>query len=101
MKEYGNNESWTKLFTVPYSGDPNNDYNLTKVVYIFEDDQVLFQSYGEWNPWLTVYYSKNGAFKSTKIAKIAEVCVESLISPCPNVLGCRSGAMFLEHEIQL
>jgi hypothetical protein len=83
MKEYGNKESWTKLFTVStYMRDPNKYYRLTKAVYIYEDDQVLLQTYGDWNSRLILYDYKKSAFKFTKIASSPEVCVESLISPC-------------------
>ena len=82
MKEYGNKESWTKLFTTSYLRDPNKAYSLTKAVYIYEDDKVLLQTYGDWNSKLIVYDYRKSAFKFTKIASSPEVCVESLISPC-------------------
>ena len=42
MKEYGNKESWTKLFTISYRRDPRTTpYSCIKAIYVFEDDQVL------------------------------------------------------------
>ncbi|KAI5411101.1 hypothetical protein KIW84_056301 [Lathyrus oleraceus] len=43
MKEYGNKESWTKLFTISYLKDPSMRYSWTKVVYVYEDGQLLLQ----------------------------------------------------------
>lgn len=40
MKEFGNKDSWTKLFTNSY----NSGYYLTKAIYMFEDDQVFFEA---------------------------------------------------------
>jgi len=78
MKEYGIQESWTKLFTVP-----NKYYKLTKVFYTFEDDKVLLECIGNGERNLVVHDSKNGTFKLTRFEHIIqEVCVESLISPC-------------------
>lgn len=83
MKEYGNKESWTKLFTVSYWLEPIKYHRLTKAIYILEDDQVLLhQSFADYNSRLIVYDSRNHAFKFTKVASIPEVYVESLISPC-------------------
>jgi len=92
MKEYGNKESWTKLFTVSYMRDPSKSYVLTKAVYIFDDDhQVLLESIGDWDVKLIVYNSRNNTFNFTKFLqnkssfniwnRDPEVCVESLISP--------------------
>lgn len=78
MKEYGIQESWTKLFTVP-----SKSYKLTNVLYTFEDDRVLLECIGNYKQNLVVYNSKNGTFKFTRFEYIIqEVCVESLISPC-------------------
>jgi len=41
MKEYGIQESWTKLFTVSNMPIPSKSYRLTKAIHAFEDDQVL------------------------------------------------------------
>ncbi|GAU47965.1 hypothetical protein TSUD_280240 [Trifolium subterraneum] len=91
MKEYGNNESWTKLFTVSYMQDPSMSYYLTKAFYMFEDDQVLLQSFGDLRLKLIVYDPKIGTFKFIKfqnksicdmISRSTEFCLESLISPC-------------------
>ncbi|KAJ1428800.1 F-box-like domain superfamily [Sesbania bispinosa] len=83
MKDYGNKESWSKLFRVPYMGDPGYSYPYTKALYISEDDEVLLEFQSE----LVVYDSRNGTFKTPEIQNIngwmvPEVYVESLISPC-------------------
>jgi F-box interacting protein len=43
MKEYGNRESWTKLYRLPPMKNQvlYNDSPYTKVFYMFEDDQML------------------------------------------------------------
>ncbi|AES68643.1 putative F-box domain-containing protein [Medicago truncatula] len=93
MKEYGNKESWIKLFTVSYMEDPfymwgpSKSYALTKVVYIFEDEQVLLESNGSWSKKLVVYDPKDDMFKlqyncAYNLSDGApEVYVESLLSP--------------------
>ncbi|XP_045810226.1 uncharacterized protein LOC123904635 [Trifolium pratense] len=56
MKEYGNNESWTKLFSVPYMRYRRKSYISTKAIYMFEDDRVLLKSEKQdVYPKLTVY----------------------------------------------
>ncbi|MCH96681.1 F-box family protein [Trifolium medium] len=92
MKEYGNTESWTKLFSVSYMGDPSKSYHLTNTVYTFEDGQVLLKSLVDWNSKLIVYDPRIGTFKFSKFQNNnvydptyphgPEVCIESLISPC-------------------
>jgi F-box interacting protein len=67
MKEYGNNESWTKLFTISYRPA------FMKAIYIFKDEQVLLKPKEDWSG----DYIFNNCFENTP-----EVCVESLISPC-------------------
>lgn len=84
MKEYGNQESWTKLFTIPHMGE-NGYWAYTKVIYISEDDQVLLE-FIKSGKKLIVYDSRNGTFKIPEIQNIngwtvPEVYVESLISP--------------------
>ena len=87
MKEYGNKESWTKLFTVSYMQGPGKSYTLIKAIYMFEDEQVLLEYIepGDSYKKLTVYDPRNGTFKFTnfqnKSVHALEVCVESLISP--------------------
>jgi len=87
MKEYGNEESWTKLFCVPYM----NDFFLfpyAKPLWIYEDDQVLMDySLLEPRIKLAIYDFKNVTLKKILTQDIkspitSEVCVESLISPC-------------------
>jgi F-box interacting protein len=82
MKEYGNKDSWTKLFRIPYTGDVGS-CPYTKALYVSEDDQVLLESQSE----LVVYNSRDGSFKTPEIQNIngwmvPEVYEESLISPC-------------------
>jgi len=83
MKEYGIQESWTKLFIVSNMQDPSKSYILTEVVYTFEDDQVLLECFRNYKRNLFVYDSKNRTCKFTRFEyTIPEVCIESLISPC-------------------
>ncbi|XP_027352711.1 F-box/kelch-repeat protein At3g23880-like [Abrus precatorius] len=82
MKEYGNKDSWNKLFSVPYMGNPDF-FPYTKALWISNDDKVLL----EFQSKLVVYDSRNGTFKFPEIQNvngwmIPEVYVESLISPC-------------------
>ncbi|CAJ2638503.1 unnamed protein product [Trifolium pratense] len=81
MKEYGNHESWTKLFAITYMQDLPISYANIKVLNIFGDNQVLLKS-TEWTDKLIVYNFKNGTYKYTKFGNSAEVCGESLISSC-------------------
>jgi F-box interacting protein len=82
MKEYGNKESWTKLYWVPLM---SRLYN--KTLYIFEDEQLLIDFYDSDHMLkLIVYDSKNGTSKILEILDInywikPEVYIESLISP--------------------
>jgi F-box interacting protein len=82
MKEYGNKESWTKLFTISNAVDPTISYAYVKLVYVFEDNQVLLKFTGNFELNLFVYNYGSGTFKFTNFQNIPEVCVESLISPC-------------------
>ncbi|XP_058774301.1 F-box/kelch-repeat protein At3g23880-like [Vicia villosa] len=91
MKEYGNENSWIKLFTVPHTNPWGDDCHYTKVLYISEDDQVLMEFCKDWTETeynLVVYDSINNTFKIPKfqnnihghmVAK--EIYVESLICP--------------------
>lgn len=90
MKEYGIKDSWTKLYTVSYMRDPNKSYKLYKAVYIFEDDQVLLESIGDWTFKLIVYDSRINTFTFPKFLNNSvynskycgpEVSSESLILP--------------------
>ena len=83
MKEYGKKESWTKLFTIPYERDPNRSYGYGKVIYVFEDDEVVMLNiFGASELNLILYDSKNDTVKSTNLKNRPEVCIESLIWPC-------------------
>ncbi|KAL5097274.1 hypothetical protein RYX36_001601 [Vicia faba] len=82
MTEYGNKDSWTKLFHVPYTGDVGS-WPYTKALYVFEDDKVLL----ECQSGLVVYNARDATFKTPEIQNIngwmvPEIYQESLISPC-------------------
>ncbi|GAU38949.1 hypothetical protein TSUD_363880 [Trifolium subterraneum] len=92
MKEFGNDKSWTKLLTLPYS-KAWGACHVNKVLYISEDDQVLMEIFArfpmEYQPKhkLVVYDSINNTFQVPEFQKkihhgmVPEVYVESLISP--------------------
>ncbi|GAU24895.1 hypothetical protein TSUD_116190 [Trifolium subterraneum] len=90
MKEYGNNESWNKLLTIPFIEDfVGLLYTFTKVVYIYEDEQVLLVSRAKdtLKSKLVVYDSKRDTFKFPEIENISNrmvptIYVESLITTC-------------------
>ncbi|AES68633.1 putative F-box domain-containing protein [Medicago truncatula] len=88
MKEYGNQESWTKLYTIPNLQD--QDLEADRALYISEDDQLLVQCHQDWaecdDMKLVVYDSKAGTlnfpvFRNNYKHTHAEVYIESLISP--------------------
>ncbi|XP_058784843.1 F-box protein CPR1-like [Vicia villosa] len=91
MKEYGNKESWTKLFTISYEQeDPSDSYFLANVICMFADDQVLLESSSNCGKKMTSYDLKTGTYKfinfQNKIVNNPwkwnlEVCSESLILP--------------------
>ncbi|XP_058775988.1 F-box/kelch-repeat protein At3g23880-like [Vicia villosa] len=87
MKEYRNEKSWTKLFTIPSHPERCGLYDgYSKVLYISENNQLLmeFEKRG-----LVVYDSTNKNFSIPKMQnnihddeEVAPLfCVESLISP--------------------
>ncbi|PNX79417.1 F-box/kelch-repeat protein [Trifolium pratense] len=90
MNEYGNKESWTKLYCVPHMGKWGIcDY--TKTLYISDNDQLLMAFYelglGQLKLKLVVYDSKNGTFMIPEIQNLnrrmaIKVYIESLLSPC-------------------
>jgi F-box interacting protein len=84
MKEYGDKDSWIKLFRLPYFGD--SGYFFTRILYISEDNHVMvvFKELGKLN-WV-VYDYKNDTIKCSKIEEKliwveSKVYAESLISP--------------------
>uniref|UniRef100_A0A494G8U7 F-box domain-containing protein n=1 Tax=Solanum lycopersicum TaxID=4081 RepID=A0A494G8U7_SOLLC len=88
MKEYGNQESWTKLYTIPNLQD--QDLEADAALYISEDDQLLVQCHQDWaecdDMKLVVYDSKAATlnfpvFRNNYKHTHAEVYIESLISP--------------------
>jgi hypothetical protein len=85
MKEYGNRESWTKLYRLP----PMRNqlfYAIaayTKVLYMYEDDQMLVD-YND--SGVVVYDYKNNTSNIPEIENMnrlmdPKVYIESLISP--------------------
>jgi F-box interacting protein len=86
MKEYGDQESWTKLYIVP--DIPDQGLKPFKALYIFEDDQLLVEFYAMegGNSKLVVYDSKTGTlnipeFQNNYEQICTNVYIESLISP--------------------
>jgi len=79
MKEYGNRESWTKLFNVSYWGDPK-DSAIGEPLYILEDNQVLLKFHEHLK--LKLIDLRNGTITSPEFYYSPEICTESLISPC-------------------
>jgi hypothetical protein len=80
MKKYGKKESWTKLFTIPYERDPNRYHVYAKVIYVFEDyEVVMLNILGALDLNVILYDSKKGNVKPTNLKNIPEVCIESLI----------------------
>jgi F-box interacting protein len=89
MKEYGNKESWTKLFTISYMRDARAlPYSYIKAICVFEDEQVLLIYRDDERRGYISYNCKNDTSKflefvdSTPFTSGYGVCVESLISPC-------------------
>ncbi|XP_045823812.1 F-box/kelch-repeat protein At3g23880-like [Trifolium pratense] len=64
MKEYGNKESWTKLFTISSMRDPRaSSYPFIWPIRVFEDEQVLM-IYREDERWGYISYNyKNDTSK--------------------------------------
>ncbi|GAU24913.1 hypothetical protein TSUD_116380 [Trifolium subterraneum] len=83
MKEYGNKESWTKLFTISYLRDPRtSSYSYLGATNVFEDGQVLLVCEG-YDTWKYIsYHCKNDTAKCIEFEITLEACIESLISPC-------------------
>ncbi|PNY01638.1 F-box/kelch-repeat protein [Trifolium pratense] len=88
MKEFGNKESWTKLYQVPYCTGVRGLYPRHKALYISNDDQLLMIFRDSRQSKLGVYDFKSGTFNMSKLESFnsdymdPEVYVESLISPC-------------------
>ncbi|KEH32806.1 putative F-box domain, galactose oxidase/kelch, beta-propeller, F-box associated interaction [Medicago truncatula] len=86
MKEYGDQESWTKLYIVPDIQD--HGLKPFQPLYIYEDDQLLLRFYAMegGNIKLVVYDSKTGTlnipeFQNNYEQIGSDVYIESLISP--------------------
>ncbi|GAU20090.1 hypothetical protein TSUD_381820 [Trifolium subterraneum] len=91
MKEYGNKESWTKLFRIPHSCIEDLEFlNYLNPLYLSEDDQVLLDCRYEGRTChdeLAIYNSRDNTFKTTEIqninfSTIHGIYQESLLSPC-------------------
>ncbi|XP_057448181.1 F-box/kelch-repeat protein At3g23880-like [Lotus japonicus] len=79
MKEYGNEESWTKLFSAP---SPRELFAYDWALHITEDDEVLLM----FDSKFFLYNFRDNTLTSPQIQNILgwivpEVYVESLISP--------------------
>jgi F-box interacting protein len=87
MKEHGNEQSWTKLFSVPYMTDATAwHFAYSRALYVSEDDQVLMRFLKVRKFGLIIYDFRNDTFKIPKIQNINDemlptIYVESLISP--------------------
>jgi len=87
MKEYGNEQSWTKLLSVPQTETHHGFlYPYTKPVYISEDDQVMLKRPEMGGFDLVVYDSITNTLKTLEIENLdgwmePNIYVESLISP--------------------
>jgi hypothetical protein len=97
MKEYGNEESWTNLYTIPnellyIKSLQDQDLVADAALYVSENDQLLVQCYElddmqrRDNMKLVVYDSKTGTlnipeFQNNYEHTDAIVYIESLISP--------------------
>ena len=68
MKEYGNKDSWTKLYHISYGYKVELD---TRTLYISEDDQMLMDFNESGNPksTLVLYDSKNDALEDSQKSK--------------------------------
>nr|XP_043640119.1 F-box/kelch-repeat protein At3g23880-like [Erigeron canadensis] len=79
MKDYGVNESWTKLVSIPYLTDPGRD-QYSVPLCISKDGKVLLQ----FGSKLFAYDSRNRSFSEVEnFDECLEACtyVESLVSP--------------------
>ncbi|KEH33120.1 putative F-box domain, galactose oxidase/kelch, beta-propeller, F-box associated interaction [Medicago truncatula] len=86
MKDYGNKESWTKLYSVPNMQD--RGLEAYDALYISEDDQLLVDciEIESGNDKLVLYDSKTGTLNIPEFQNNYEricpnVYIESLISP--------------------
>jgi F-box interacting protein len=106
MNEYGNKESWTKLYRVPHREDQglcshkNETYMVDRCLYSYKNalyiskNDLLLMDFFELDEWggytkikLVVYHSKTGTLKIADIENFGhwidpQVYIESLISPC-------------------
>nr|KYP72801.1 hypothetical protein KK1_005403 [Cajanus cajan] len=82
MQDYGNRESWTKLFSFPCLETPGS-FPCVKALGLSEDDQLLL----EFGSKIVVYNTRDSTYETLQIQDInecvaSEVYIESLISPC-------------------
>ncbi|XP_050892525.1 F-box/kelch-repeat protein At3g23880 [Lathyrus oleraceus] len=86
MKEYGNEKSWIKLFSVPHMRECGF-HGYIGALYVSKDDQLLMECLKMRNYSLVVYDSIHHTFKIPKFQNniygemTQKVYVESLISP--------------------
>jgi hypothetical protein len=88
MKEYGNNDSWFNLYTVPLMVEQVL-HVCTRALYIFKDDQLLmnFHELESKKNKFVIYDLKNGTLNIHEIQNMnhlwcTKVYIESLTSPC-------------------
>ncbi|XP_058785006.1 F-box/kelch-repeat protein At3g23880-like [Vicia villosa] len=83
MKQFGNEESWSKLCRVPFC----SYFSSIKEIWISDDDQVFLVYTKLLRKNVVVFDINSSIFKIPKIQKIdsliePKIYVESLISPC-------------------
>ncbi|WOH13539.1 hypothetical protein DCAR_0833049 [Daucus carota subsp. sativus] len=81
MKDYGVKESWTKLVTIPYVGEPSV-FQYSVPLCVTENGDVLV----EFESQILLYNSKSNVFKDLEITNFggcleADTYIESLVSP--------------------
>lgn len=90
MKEYGNEQSWTKLLSIPHL--EVGIYYHSKALYISEDDQVILEFHLKKGrrKSLLIYDSINNTSMIYEIQNMnnwmtTKIYVQSLISPFPKI----------------
>lgn len=81
MKDYGQTESWTKLFSIPHFMNVR-DYEYCTALYLSRNGEILLH----FGPGLVLCNPKDGTLKDITIQNLrncleAHIYVESLVSP--------------------
>ncbi|XP_047323899.1 F-box/kelch-repeat protein At3g23880-like [Impatiens glandulifera] len=79
MKEYGNVESWSKLFSIPYLDGPI-DFNSTSPIYIFKKNEVILLL--GFRMLLFNINNNTVRYPNIMICSSVDTYIESLVSPC-------------------